>query len=97
MCKLQDIQYADIDYMERQLDFTLSPHFAGLPALINKIREEGMRFILILVSVLILVLNYSFKFRLNSGFKIQYNIAEYRTYLMVFQCLSFEHKNCIYF
>ncbi|PKK16894.1 maltase-glucoamylase, intestinal, partial [Columba livia] len=43
-----DIQYADIDYMERQLDFTLSPHFAGLPALINKIREEGMRFILIL-------------------------------------------------
>ncbi|OPJ76677.1 hypothetical protein AV530_017777 [Patagioenas fasciata monilis] len=48
VCKLQDIQYADIDYMERQLDFTLSPHFAGLPALVNKIREEGMRFILIL-------------------------------------------------
>ncbi|NXV53114.1 MGA protein, partial [Uria aalge] len=43
-----DVQYADIDYMERQLDFTLSPRFAGLPALINKIREEGMRFILIL-------------------------------------------------
>ncbi|NXH70670.1 MGA protein, partial [Hydrobates tethys] len=43
-----DVQYADIDYMERQLDFTLSPRFTGLPALINKIREEGMRFILIL-------------------------------------------------
>ncbi|XP_065509451.1 maltase-glucoamylase-like [Caloenas nicobarica] len=43
-----DIQYADIDYMERQLDFTLDSRFAGLPALINKIREEGMRFILIL-------------------------------------------------
>ncbi|NXN60657.1 MGA protein, partial [Rynchops niger] len=43
-----DVQYADIDYMERQLDFTLNPRFAGLPALINKIREEGMRFILIL-------------------------------------------------
>ncbi|KFP40418.1 Maltase-glucoamylase, intestinal, partial [Chlamydotis macqueenii] len=43
-----DVQYTDIDYMERQLDFTLSPRFAGLPALINKIREEGMRFILIL-------------------------------------------------
>ncbi|NXI63030.1 MGA protein, partial [Anseranas semipalmata] len=43
-----DIQYPDIDYMERQLDFTLSPNFTGLPALVNKIREEGMRFILIL-------------------------------------------------
>ncbi|NXR00307.1 MGA protein, partial [Sagittarius serpentarius] len=43
-----DVQYADIDYMERQLDFTLSPRFTGLPALIKKIQEEGMRFILIL-------------------------------------------------
>ncbi|NWY62327.1 MGA protein, partial [Chionis minor] len=43
-----DVQYADIDYMERQLDFTLSPRFTGLPALIDKIRSEGMRFILIL-------------------------------------------------
>ncbi|NWR66177.1 MGA protein, partial [Bucorvus abyssinicus] len=43
-----DVQYSDIDYMERQLDFTLSPRFAGLPALIDKIRAEGMRFILIL-------------------------------------------------
>ncbi|NXV04110.1 MGA protein, partial [Cettia cetti] len=43
-----DVQYTDIDYMERNLDFTLSPHFAGLPALVNKIKAEGMRFILIL-------------------------------------------------
>ncbi|NXI38584.1 MGA protein, partial [Galbula dea] len=43
-----DVQYADIDYMERQLDFTLSPHFSGLPDLVKKMREEGMRFILIL-------------------------------------------------
>ncbi|XP_013810008.1 maltase-glucoamylase-like [Apteryx mantelli] len=43
-----DVQYSDIDYMVRQLDFTLSPHFAGLPALINKVKQEGMRFILIL-------------------------------------------------
>ncbi|XP_039930494.1 sucrase-isomaltase, intestinal isoform X1 [Hirundo rustica] len=43
-----DVQYTDIDYMERNLDFTLSPHFAGLPALVNKIRAEGMRFIIIL-------------------------------------------------
>ena len=51
VCELQDVQYADIDYMERQLDFTLNPRFSGLPALIKKIQEEGMRFILILVSV----------------------------------------------
>ncbi|XP_069737638.1 maltase-glucoamylase-like [Phaenicophaeus curvirostris] len=43
-----DVQYTDIDYMVRQMDFTLSPSFSGLPALINKIQEEGMRFILIL-------------------------------------------------
>ncbi|NWX20701.1 MGA protein, partial [Aegotheles bennettii] len=43
-----DVQYTDIDYMERQLDFTLNPRFAGLPALIKKIKEEGMRFIIIL-------------------------------------------------
>ncbi|NWW15789.1 MGA protein, partial [Falcunculus frontatus] len=43
-----DVQYSDIDYMERQTDFTISPHFAGLPALINKIKAEGMRFIIIL-------------------------------------------------
>ncbi|NWR45699.1 SUIS protein, partial [Regulus satrapa] len=43
-----DVQYTDIDYMERNLDFTLSPRFAGLPALVNKIKAEGMRFIIIL-------------------------------------------------
>ncbi|KGL74967.1 Maltase-glucoamylase, intestinal, partial [Tinamus guttatus] len=43
-----DVQYSDIDYMERQMDFTLSPRFAGLPALINEVKQEGMRFILIL-------------------------------------------------
>ncbi|OXB77046.1 UNVERIFIED_CONTAM: hypothetical protein H355_007693 [Colinus virginianus] len=43
-----DVQYTDIDYLERQLDFTLSPRFSGLPELINKIRAEGMRYIPIL-------------------------------------------------
>ncbi|KFR15019.1 Maltase-glucoamylase, intestinal [Opisthocomus hoazin] len=43
-----DVQYVDIDHMERQLDFTIGTRFAGLPALINKIKEEGMRFIIIL-------------------------------------------------
>ncbi|KAM5255777.1 maltase-glucoamylase [Ctenodactylus gundi] len=43
-----DVQYSDIDYMERQLDFTLSPKFSGLPALIDRMKADGMRFILIL-------------------------------------------------
>uniref|UniRef100_A0A8C0U487 alpha-glucosidase n=1 Tax=Cyanistes caeruleus TaxID=156563 RepID=A0A8C0U487_CYACU len=43
-----DVQYTDIDYMERNLDFTISSKFAGLPALVNKIKSEGMRFIIIL-------------------------------------------------
>lgn len=48
-CVPQDVQYSDIDYMERQLDFTLSPKFAGFPALINRMKADGMRVILILV------------------------------------------------
>uniref|UniRef100_A0A673NG06 alpha-glucosidase n=1 Tax=Sinocyclocheilus rhinocerous TaxID=307959 RepID=A0A673NG06_9TELE len=44
-----DVQYADIDYMERQMDFTLDKvNFKGLPALVDNMRAEGMRFIFIL-------------------------------------------------
>ncbi|XP_039865377.1 sucrase-isomaltase, intestinal-like [Simochromis diagramma] len=43
-----DVQYADIDYMERQLNFVLDKDFQGLPALVDSMRDEGMRFIFIL-------------------------------------------------
>ncbi|XP_028274772.1 maltase-glucoamylase, intestinal [Parambassis ranga] len=43
-----DVQYADIDYMDRQLDFVLDPEFSRLPALVDTMRGEGMRFIFIL-------------------------------------------------
>uniref|UniRef100_A0A8D0L7P9 P-type domain-containing protein n=1 Tax=Sphenodon punctatus TaxID=8508 RepID=A0A8D0L7P9_SPHPU len=43
-----DVQYTDIDYMNRKLDFTISPNFTGLPAFINRIKGDGMRFIIIL-------------------------------------------------
>ncbi|XP_077467238.1 sucrase-isomaltase, intestinal [Stigmatopora argus] len=43
-----DVQYADIDYMHRQLDFVLDPEFYGLPTLVDRMRKEGMRFIFIL-------------------------------------------------
>ncbi|XP_048460068.1 maltase-glucoamylase [Rhincodon typus] len=44
-----DVQYVDIDYMERQLDFTLdADDFQNLPDFFDKIRSEGMRTIIIL-------------------------------------------------
>ncbi|XP_025725600.2 LOW QUALITY PROTEIN: sucrase-isomaltase, intestinal [Callorhinus ursinus] len=43
-----DVQYTDIDYMERQLDFTIDENFRDLPQFVDKIRQEGMRYIIIL-------------------------------------------------
>ncbi|KAH0624124.1 hypothetical protein JD844_007538 [Phrynosoma platyrhinos] len=43
-----DVQYTDIDYMERKLDFTLSKSFSDLPAFVRQIKSEGSRFIIIL-------------------------------------------------
>ncbi|CAG07202.1 unnamed protein product, partial [Tetraodon nigroviridis] len=43
-----DVQYADIDYMERQLNFVLDKDFSNLPALVKRIQNEGGRFIIIL-------------------------------------------------
>ncbi|XP_029026154.1 sucrase-isomaltase, intestinal-like [Betta splendens] len=43
-----DVQYADIDYLERQMDFVLDSEFKNLPLLVDRMREEGMRFIFIL-------------------------------------------------
>lgn len=45
------MQYGDIDYMDRKLDFTIDPiNFAGLPDYVNKLKAEGTRFVIILVS-----------------------------------------------
>ncbi|XP_011379112.1 sucrase-isomaltase, intestinal [Pteropus vampyrus] len=44
----EDVQYTDIDYMERQLDFTIGERFQDLPQFVDKIRSEGMRYIIIL-------------------------------------------------
>ncbi|KAI8495435.1 hypothetical protein Bbelb_268900 [Branchiostoma belcheri] len=45
----QDVQYADIDYMERQLDFTLDhTNFPDLPEYFRQLQGEGMKTIIIL-------------------------------------------------
>ncbi|XP_037382547.1 sucrase-isomaltase, intestinal [Talpa occidentalis] len=43
-----DVQYTDIDHMERQLDFTIGESFHDLPQFVDKIRNEGMKYIIIL-------------------------------------------------
>ena len=48
--RLQDVQYGDIDIMERELDFTYDKvNFAGLPEYIKELKEKGIKFITILV------------------------------------------------
>ncbi|XP_028402531.1 maltase-glucoamylase, intestinal-like [Dendronephthya gigantea] len=45
----QDVQYGDIDYMERQLDFTYDKNtFKGLPEFVDSIKKDGLKYIIIL-------------------------------------------------
>ena len=44
-----DVQWGDIDYMDRRLDFTVSQtDFAGLEDFVNDIHSIGMKFVPIL-------------------------------------------------
>ncbi|XP_054420203.1 probable maltase-glucoamylase 2 [Pteronotus mesoamericanus] len=43
-----DVQHVDIDYMDRKLDFTLSSNFQNLGPLMERMKQNGMRFILVL-------------------------------------------------
>jgi alpha-glucosidase (family GH31 glycosyl hydrolase) len=45
----QDVQHGDIDYFDRNLDFTYDPvRFAGLPDYVRQLKTEGIRFITLL-------------------------------------------------
>ena len=47
---LQDVQWNDIDYMERFLDFTFDPaSFATLPDMVKDLHAHGQRYVMILV------------------------------------------------
>ena len=47
----KDIQYADIDHMNERMDFTIdNTNFNGLGEYFSKLRDNGMRTIIILVS-----------------------------------------------
>ena len=46
------MQFGDIDYMIRQKDFTYdNVNFKGLPEFVRDIKKDGLRYIIILVSV----------------------------------------------
>lgn len=45
---MQDVQYADIDYMDHQADFTLGENFTNLPEFVRNEAQNGLRFIPIL-------------------------------------------------
>nr|XP_056702459.1 maltase-glucoamylase-like [Euleptes europaea] len=45
----QDVQYADIDYMDQQRDFTYDKEkYAGLPEFIQEMKNEGLHYVVIL-------------------------------------------------
>ena len=47
----QDVQYGDIDYMNRQLDFTINPKtYKGLEDYVRELKKTGIRYISIVVS-----------------------------------------------
>ncbi|XP_015428145.1 PREDICTED: LOW QUALITY PROTEIN: putative maltase-glucoamylase-like protein FLJ16351 [Myotis davidii] len=43
-----DVQHVDIDYMDRKLDFTLSTSFQNLSLLMERMKKNGTRFVLVL-------------------------------------------------
>ncbi|XP_065071770.1 maltase-glucoamylase-like isoform X1 [Rhopilema esculentum] len=45
----QDVQYGDIDHMDRHVDFTFNKKkYAGLPDFVRAIKNDGLRYIIIL-------------------------------------------------
>ncbi|XP_028393180.1 sucrase-isomaltase, intestinal-like [Dendronephthya gigantea] len=49
----QDVQYGDIDYMERKLDFTYDRiTYDGLPDFVKSLQDDGMHYIIILDPVI---------------------------------------------
>lgn len=48
-----DVQYGDIDIMDRELDFTVSPdRFGGLAQYVLDLKARGIKFMTILVSLI---------------------------------------------
>lgn len=45
----QDVQWNDLDYMDRYLDFTLGSDFATLPDMIQDMHAHGQRYVMIVV------------------------------------------------
>ena len=58
----QDVQYADIDHMDEERDFTIDAvNFKGLPEYFNHLKNSGMRTIIILVRKTLIISYFQFK------------------------------------
>ena len=52
----KDVQYGDIDHMDRHIDFTYNKKkYAGLPEFVRSLKKDGLRYIIILVSMYIII------------------------------------------
>jgi maltase-glucoamylase len=59
----QDVQYADIDYMDFYRDFTYDKvNWAGFPEYVREVKEAGLHFVVILVSHIGRDKNSSFRY-----------------------------------
>lgn len=57
---IQDVQYADIDHMEEQKDFTIdNKTYYGLKEYFDELRSNGMRTIIILVKKIDSLVDFS--------------------------------------
>jgi hypothetical protein len=46
----QDVQHADIDYMDQKKDFTYDPvNFKGFPEFVKELHNNGQKLVIILV------------------------------------------------
>lgn len=49
LVRSQDVQWNDIDYMDRKLDFTLDAQFSTLPEMVRDLHTHDQHYVLIVV------------------------------------------------
>lgn len=57
----QDVQHADIDYMDQRKDFTYDPvNFKGFPEFVKELHNNGQKLVIILVCASFSLQNHTF-------------------------------------
>jgi alpha-glucosidase (family GH31 glycosyl hydrolase) len=82
MFPFQDVQYGDIDIMDKELDFTVNnDRFKGLPEYVEDLKAKGIKFVTILVSPIpawkcVCVPCLSFMYDIHMSFKYALSIQD---------------------